>query len=260
MLLHLSDLHFGTEQKGCLDAIQEFCITQDIEAVVVSGDLTQRARLGQFYACKQFLEGLNLPYLVVPGNHDIPLYNMWQRMLTPFYSYQLFFGSLERELETEHFYILGINSIRRRYHTKGHISWAQIDEIEAKLKQATVNKNKYVVLVAHQPFYIPPQDQHGRKDCPLLAKIALQRWSKVGLNAILHGHLHQTAVDDLNEIYQLHMPKPMLAIQAGTATSYRLHHGRPNSFNTLDHQGQVQHYYFDVSCGMFKQGPANREN
>ena len=67
MILHLSDLHFGTERPECLEAIQQFCRDHALEAVVVSGDLTQRARLGQFFACKRFLEQLNTPYLVIPG-------------------------------------------------------------------------------------------------------------------------------------------------------------------------------------------------
>ena len=91
MILHLSDLHFGTEKSACMAAIRLFCLEHEIEAVVVSGDLTQRARYTQFYDCKQFLDSLNLPYLVVPGNHDIPLYHLWNRVFSPFTRYQLFF-------------------------------------------------------------------------------------------------------------------------------------------------------------------------
>ena len=122
MILHLSDLHFGTEREACLQAIRQLCEEHYFEAVVVSGDLTQRARFIQFYACRQFLDSLKLPYLVVPGNHDIPLYHVWNRFFSPFARYQLFFGGMENTLETEHFYVIGVNSIRRRYHTRGHIS------------------------------------------------------------------------------------------------------------------------------------------
>ena len=258
MLLHLSDLHFGTEKPSCLAAIRKFCLEHPIEAVVVSGDLTQRARLAQFYGCKQFLDSLKLPYLVVPGNHDIPLYALWQRAVKPFYTYQLFFGSLESSLETQHFCIWGLNSIRRRYHTKGHISLEQIQRIDAKLKAAPAHK--YKVLLAHQPFYTPPHHRHGLKDCPILGKIALETWSQSGLNALLHGHLHQTAVHDLNQIYHLKAQRPVLAIQAGTASSYRLHQGLANSLNTLCANGTVQHYYFDALRQCFVQGAANVED
>lgn len=111
MLLHLSDLHFGTENVACMLAVQQLCESMRPEAVVVSGDLTQRARYAQFYACKHFLDSLNLPYLVVPGNHDIPLYHLWNRFFSPFARYQLFFGRMETILETDHFYVIGINNL-----------------------------------------------------------------------------------------------------------------------------------------------------
>ncbi len=91
MLVHLSDLHFGTEQPECIRALGDFCALHQPELIVVSGDLTQRARFQQFYACKQFLESLKRPYLVVPGNHDIPLFHLWNRFISPFARYQLFF-------------------------------------------------------------------------------------------------------------------------------------------------------------------------
>jgi 3',5'-cyclic AMP phosphodiesterase CpdA len=249
MLLHLSDLHFGTERQGCIDALQQFCREHKPEAVVISGDLTQRARYWQFFACKQFLDSLNLPYLAVPGNHDIPLYHVWNRIFSPFARYQLFFGNLEETLETEHFYIVGVNSIRRRYHTRGHISLEQIQLIDAKLRQAPEHKLK--IIAAHQPFYTAPDDLHGIHDCPLLGRMALETWSKSGLYGLLHGHLHQFAVYDLNQIYHLGAQHPVLDIHAGTATSYRLHGGLPNSFNAIDLQGDVAPYYFDQASQLF---------
>ncbi len=92
MLLHLSDLHFGTENVACMQAVQQLCASMRPEAVVVSGDLTQRARYAQFYACKHFLDSLNLPYLVVPGNHDIPLYHLWNRFLVRLRGISCFLG------------------------------------------------------------------------------------------------------------------------------------------------------------------------
>lgn len=243
MILHLSDLHFGTEKLDCIEAIQRFCLQHQPEAVVVSGDLTQRARYKQFYDCKQFLEGLKLPYLVIPGNHDIPLYHLWNRLFSPFSRYRLFFGHTEGVLETEHFYIVGMNTIRPQYHTRGTISAKQIQKTKQLLEHGPANKIR--LIIAHQPFYIPPDQRHGTKDRPVLAEFAVQAWSQAGLNGILHGHLHQSVVYDLNDIYHLQAPHPVLEIQAGTATSYRLHENLPNSFNVIHNDGQVQHYYFD---------------
>ena len=250
MLLHLSDLHFGTERPACLAAIQAFCREQQPELVVVSGDLTQRARYREFFHCKQFLDSLNCPYLVVPGNHDIPLYHVWDRIFNPFTRYQLFFGNMEMTLETEHFYVIGVNSIRRRYHTRGHISLEQVQQIDQILKQAPADKIK--IIAAHQPFYTPPDDPHGIKDCPLLGRMALEVWSQSGLKALLHGHLHQSAVFDLNSLYHLGAGHPVLDIHAGTATSYRLHHALSNSFNVIDKQADVRHYQFNLQQARFE--------
>ncbi|OLI14813.1 metallophosphoesterase family protein, partial [Xanthomonas oryzae] len=188
MILHLSDLHFGTEKPVCMAAIRQFCLEHQAEAIVVSGDLTQRARFKQFYDCKQFLDSLERPYLVVPGNHDIPLFDLWTRFVNPFARYQLFFGKMETVLETEHFFLIGLNSIRRRYHTRGHISLAQIQLVDQILAAAPAHKIK--LIAAHQPFYTPPDDPHGVKDCPMLGKMALESWSQHGLFGLLHGHLH----------------------------------------------------------------------
>lgn len=249
MLLHLSDLHFGAEKQQCLAAIQQFCLEHCPEVIVVSGDLTQRARWGQFFACKQFLDSLAIPYLVVPGNYDIPLYHVWDRFFNPFVRYQAFFGSLEQTLETAHFYIIGLNSIRRRYHTRGHISLQQIQQINTQLQEAPQDKLK--ILVAHKPFYTPPEDPHGIKDCPILGKMALELWSQQNLDALLHGHLHQVAVYDLNQIYCLNAPHPVLDIQAGTATSYRLYKKIPNGFNVMQPDGMIEHYTFQEQSQSF---------
>lgn len=243
MILHLSDLHFGTERPECLAAIQQFCETHQPEAVVVSGDLTQRARLTQFYACKRFLDRLNTPYLVIPGNHDIPLYHLWNRLFQPFTRYRLFFGKLESVLETAHFYLIGVNTIRRRYHTKGHLSLEQIDGIDLKLQQAPSSKLK--IIVTHQPFYVPVQDKRGLKDRPIKAKVALKAWARHGLFAVLHGHLHRTAVYDLNAQFDLGVSHPVYDVHAGTSASHRLHKNAPNSFNVIEISGKISQYFFD---------------
>lgn len=250
MILHLSDLHFGTEKIECLNAIRNFCRLHQPEAVVVSGDLTQRARFKQFYQCRKFLDSLNAPYLIIPGNHDIPLYHVWNRIFQPFNRYQIMFGHTESILETEHFYVIGINTIRRRYHTRGYLSFEQIQEIDLKLQQAPLDKLK--IIVAHQPFFVTNLDKRGLKDCPRLAKIALDTWGKHGLYALLHGHLHHAAVYDLNAAFKLGLSQPIYDVHAGTATSSRLHKGQPNSFNLLKEGGQISEYIFNATQQNFE--------
>lgn len=248
MLLHLSDLHFGTERQVCIEAIQTFCAQHRPEVIVVSGDLTQRAKLSQFYRCKQFLESLNTPYVVIPGNHDIPLYQLWKRTFRPFTLYQLFFGSLEKTLMTQHFYIVGQNSIRRRYHTRGHISLQQIQKVSQLLSIAPQDKLK--IVTTHQPFFIEPTSKHV-KDRPILARLAAKAWGEKDTYAILHGHLHQVAIHDLNQIFHLGLSHPLYDVIAATATSDRLHGAQPNGFNVLHIDGRFMHYVFDECSKIF---------
>ena len=249
MLIHLSDLHFGTERAGPIAAIQQFCFEYKPEVVVISGDLTQRARLREFFACKQFLDALDVPYFVVPGNHDIPLYHLWKRVFQPFGYYQLFFGPLEQNLETEHFYLIGLNTVRPRYHTKGEVSEKQIDQVDQILQKAP--KNKMKIIVSHQPFYTGHLDHHHVKDCPVLAQSALERWGRHDLFALLHGHLHVAEAYDLNQLYQLGLSHPVYEIHAGTATSHRHYKKTPNSFNVIHNSGQIQHYFYDEKRQQF---------
>ncbi|MCJ8147427.1 metallophosphoesterase [Acinetobacter sp. A3.8] len=249
MLLHLSDLHFGTELPERVQAVKKFCEQHQPELVIVSGDLTQRARFQQFYACRQFLESLNIPYLVVPGNHDIPLYHVWRRFFNPFGRYQLFFGATEKEIISEHFYVVGVNSIRPKYHTKGYVSTKQIAEVEAKLKNAP--EHLYKLVAVHQPFYCEPFDKHV-DDCPVSGEIALRHWADAGLNGLLHGHLHQSAVYHLNQFYHLDVAQSVLDIHAGTTFSNRTHHGEENGFNVITVQGEIDAYLYDESAKSFQ--------
>lgn len=249
MLIHLSDLHFGKTRQDCLDAIQRFCQQHQPEVVVISGDLTQRARFREFYACKQFLQSLGVPYFVVPGNHDIPLYHVIHRIFRPFHYYQLFFGALEQSLETQHFHLIGVNTIRPRYHTKAEISEQQVALVQQQLQQSP--QDKLTLLVSHQPFYTAHGDHHHQADCPALAEYALKQWAEHGLNFLLHGHLHVSAVYDLNQQYQLGREQAIYEVHAGTSCSHRLYKKIPNSFNVIHPNGEVQHYDFDETLQEF---------
>lgn len=229
MLLHLSDLHFGTEQPMVLAALTRLCARISPEAVVVSGDLTQRARVEQFKAAQTFLQSLQCPLLVVAGNHDIPLFHVTRRLLLPFHRFEQHFGVIEPTLETEHFYLVGVNSITRHHHTQGSISPLQIWQTTERLKHAPTGKHR--VVVSHQPFAV--KQSVDAEDIPRLMPSAAQHWAHAGLDMLLHGHFHSPAVFDLNAMLQLGQARPVLDVQAGTALSSRLRQGTPNSVNLI---------------------------
>lgn len=240
MILHLSDPHFGTEDPIKVKALQQLCWQLKPELVVVSGDLTQRARHEQFAQAKHFLESLKTPYLVIPGNHDIPLFHLPKRFWEPFERFKHCFGSLRPMHETEHFVVIGLNTIKSHHHTKGSISSEQIERVSQQLAQAP--NNKFKIVVTHQPFVANPHDHDASGDIPRLMLPALKRWAVHGLNALLHGHLHQSAVFDLNHHYRLGRAHPILDIHAGTALSHRLRHGLPNSVNIIHNDLSIWRY------------------
>jgi 3',5'-cyclic AMP phosphodiesterase CpdA len=249
MLLHLSDPHFGTEQPEIAQALRALCLDLKPELVVVSGDLTQRARQVQFAAARDFLDSLGCPYLVVPGNHDIPLFHLPKRIWKPFHRYEQYFGCTESSRETEHFVVIGVNTIVPQHHTKGRISLKQIHQVEHLLSTAPAHKHK--IVVTHQPFMVPPHDEDAARDIPSMMLPALHRWSQCGLNALLHGHLHQSAVYDLNRYFLLQQAHPILDIHAGTALSSRLRQTLPNSVNVISPELNVLRYDYQAEHKQF---------
>ncbi len=240
MLLHLSDLHFGTEQPEACRGIQELCARLSPEGVVVSGDLTQRAKPQEFAAARKFLESLNVPYIVVPGNHDIPLFDVVRRAVSPFYYFKKYFGEVETSLETSHFFITTVNTIRPLRHTQGTITLAQIERTASLLTQARADKCKLVV--SHQPFGIRrPSDKH---DVPRHMPEAVRQWAKAGATLFLHGHFHASAVFDLKQSFGLNVAQPVLDVQVGTSLSHRLRHDFPNMANVIHPDLTIERYDF----------------
>src|SRR5438309_7042065 len=87
-IAHLSDLHFGRTDPALIEPLLASLDAIRPDVVVVSGDLTQRARAAEFEQARAFLERVRFPRIVVPGNHDVPLYRVWERFLSPLGRYQ----------------------------------------------------------------------------------------------------------------------------------------------------------------------------
>jgi len=240
MLLHLSDLHFGTEQSVVTEALEALCHTLPLEAIAISGDLTQRARRVQFQAFFDFFNAMHVPWIVVPGNHDIPLYHLPKRMFNPFGHYETIFGATEKVLETKHFHLVGVNSVSPKHHTRGRLTPAQIEETAQRLEAGSAGKHR--IILSHQPFRVLRAYQV--RDIPILAKVAAQRWADSGLDAMLHGHFHVPVVMPLQQHFGL--SKEVLDIQAGTGLSDRLRYDVRNSVNIIHPNLRVERYDFSM--------------
>jgi len=230
-ILQFSDTHFGTERKPVVEAALDLARSLKPDLVVLSGDITQRARRAQFAAARRFIERLSLPVLAVPGNHDIPLYNVFARALNPYGNYRRALGAvLEPVFETPGLLAVGINTTRPRRHKDGEISDAQLARVAQRLRQARPGQLR--VVVAHHPVRAKVESDlsnllNGRER-------ALAAWAQAGIDLVLGGHIHLPYVLPLSSA---NGPAGWI-VQAGTACSRRVRGSVPNSVNVITHEGE----------------------
>lgn len=230
VLLHLSDTHFGTEVPQVVQALLALARAEQPDVLVWSGDVTQRACRSQFAAAGRFGAALGIPRkLVLPGNHDIPLFNLAARLLAPYANYRRVFGpDLEPVVVSADLLLLGVNTTRPYRHKHGEVSDAQVERVVQRLSGAP--REQLRVVVTHQPAcVVREQDAPDRLRG---GEAAVHAWSAAGADLVLGGHIHLPYVSDLCA-HALRVPRPMYCLQAGTAVSHRVRPGSPNSVNMV---------------------------
>ena len=225
VLLQISDTHFGTEVPQVVEALAALALQQRPNLVVLSGDITQRARPDQFSAAKSFVDRLGAPVLAIPGNHDIALFNLWERLVCPYARYAKEFGAdLEPVHSCPNLMVIGVNTTRAWRHKNGEVSAAQVHRVAQLLSAARPQQLR--VVVVHQPVAVVQAE-----DQPDLLRghaEATRVWSAAGADLVMGGHIHLP--------YTLVLPglaRRLWAVQAGTAVSSRTRPGVPNSVNIL---------------------------
>lgn len=230
LLLQISDTHFGTERPEVVAALRRLADRLRPDVLVVSGDITQRARPAQFEAARLFVDSLQVPHvLAIPGNHDISLFNPFSRLLVPYRRYSRCFGSdLEPELELPDLMLLMVNSTRRWRHVDGELSARQIERVAQRLRDADTGQLR--IVVTHQPMAVCTTTDrhnllHGHSD-------AIAAWSEAGADLLLGGHIHLPFVRPLQQDVA-GLRRPTWVVQAGTAVSSRIRHEADNSVNLI---------------------------
>ena len=230
LVLQISDTHFGTEVPEVVEALFDLTRRLSPDLLVLSGDLTQRARPHEFTAARAFVKRLAIPNVVaLPGNHDIPLFNLALRAFAPYANFRKYFGAdLEPSFESHDLLVVGVNTTRNWLHKDGHVSQAQIDRVSERLRSA--RREQLRIVVTHQPIYVSrPQDE---KDLLRGHELALPAWSRAGADIVLGGHIHLPQNHPLGEL-RADLPRTVWCVQAGTATSSRVRWDAPNSLNLL---------------------------
>jgi 3',5'-cyclic AMP phosphodiesterase CpdA len=229
-LLQISDPHFGTEQKRVVEAVLDLARREAPDLVILSGDITQRARRDQFRAARAFVDRLApRALLAIPGNHDIPLFNLAARLFSPYANFAQTFGrDLEPVFDTKQLLVIGVNSTRAGRHKHGEVSATQIDLVAQRLQRAPTSALRLVV-VHHPVLAIRTSDTvnllRGHQQ-------AVPIWAAAGADIIMGGHIHLPYVRSLRAMFPS-LAREVWTVQAGTAVSSRVRDGMPNSINVL---------------------------
>ena len=231
-LAHLSDLHFGAHEPRLVSAVERKIDELGSDLVVISGDFTQRARTEQFREACRFLERLRdggHEVLGVPGNHDIPLYDVLRRFLSPLTRYRRYIDeTLCPFIELPGVAVLGINTARSLTFKDGRISHEQVDFIRDTFERT--DRRTVRILVTHHPMFAVPVGARieravGRQE------LALDVVEACGVDLLLAGHAHHAATHQASDLVT--RAGGSLVVQAGTATSVRVRE-QEQSFNVID--------------------------
>jgi 3',5'-cyclic AMP phosphodiesterase CpdA len=230
VLLQISDTHFGTEQPLVVEALLRLIAEVQPALLIVSGDVTQRARRAEFAAVGQFIKRITGPAVVaIPGNHDIPLFNVIARLFYPYAGFERTFGvNLEPEWQDSHAMVVCVNTTRPSRHKDGEVSSEQILRVSKRL--ATASKQQLRIVVTHQPVHVLRGSEvhnrlHGHYE-------AIKAWSEAGADIIMGGHIHLPYISPLHEDYA-ELRRRCWVVQAGTAVSSRVRARHPNSVNVI---------------------------
>lgn len=224
-LVHLSDLHFGYEREALVEPLLERVNAAGADLVVVTGDLTHRARRAQFAQAAAFLRRIEAPLMAVPGNHDIPLYRLADRMMKPYRRYQRAIAQvLEPVGHVGTLRVQGLNSVDPMSWQRGVISAGQMRRVTEGLDPDCVN-----IVALHHPMQQRPQVD---KQLMRGAREGLALFELQGVQLVLSGHLHVWSAG----AFLGRDGRSILQIQAGTALCARPD-DRQNEFAVLDVQG-----------------------
>ena len=226
-IVHLSDLHFGRIDPAIVQPVIVSIGNLRPDVVAVSGDLTQRARTAEYIAARAFLRALPSPQIVVPGNHDVPLHNLFSRFVRSLVRYRNYIASdLAPFYSDAEIAVAGVNTARALTWKSGRINRAQLATLQRQFRAVPPDRTK--IVVTHHPFDLPAGasgEVVGR------SRLAIKTLAECGVDVLLAGHFHIADVGYTAKRYNV-PGYSALVVSSGTSTSTR-GRGEPNSFNVI---------------------------
>jgi 3',5'-cyclic AMP phosphodiesterase CpdA len=240
-IVHISDPHFGTTTPEKKKLLSNTIRTLDPDLVAISGDITQRARRKQFLEARQFCDSLSpLPLMAVPGNHDIPMYNIPARFLFPYFGFKQYlkfplsewknFGPIE---------VLALDSTSPARAVQGQLRGNEIKNLHRFSKEA-----KFRVVMCHHPMDCPRGTDE--KNILKFASRDMPLFEDAKVDLILGGHIHDPLARLSSKRYE-NAKRPMPIVLAGTCLSSRTRSDAPNSFNLIEICMNDQNIELDIT-------------
>ncbi|MEL7187951.1 MAG: metallophosphoesterase [Pseudomonadota bacterium] len=231
-LFHISDLHFGAQDNAALDKVANAIASETPDLVVCTGDLTQRAKRSEFEAAENWFASIEVPVVMEPGNHDMPYYNMFERLFDPFRRFKrLHRATAEQSFENDDCIIL---PLRTAVPFQPRFPWVDglvtRSALAATVKRLEDLKNdpRLKLVTGHHPL-LGPETKPGN---PTIAgESAFAALAGAGAHAMLTGHVH-VPFDRLRQVGR----RSMRMIGAGTLST-RLRHGAPPSYQVITCDG-----------------------
>lgn len=226
-IIHISDPHFGTTSSEKIRSLTEAIYNLQPDMVLVSGDITQRARRQQFLQAREFYDQLS-PFSVisVPGNHDIPLFNLFARFFDPYHGYRKILGAeLHEQKRLRWLEVVALNSTHPSRHVNGALSLAE----QSRLLGFST-ESKFRIALLHHP--LDCAEQADEKNLLLHAESIMHHLEGNKVDLVLTGHIHDPLVRLSHHRYPNSL-RPCILTVAGTCLSSRTRPGAPNSFHYL---------------------------
>jgi 3',5'-cyclic AMP phosphodiesterase CpdA len=255
-ILQISDLHFGPFfHPEVAESVLLSAAALAPDVIIASGDFSQRAKVQEFADARAFLDRLpKVPLVVCPGNHDVPLYRVWERIFSPHANYQKYItDQLNYVVRVPAATIVSLDSTAPlRAITNGRIREDQLEFARRELLNSPADAVK--IVVAHHHF--APAPDYERSPVMPKAKRAMDIFEQCGVEIVLGGHLHRAYVGNSLDVYPGKDRKHgIVIVQSGTTTSRRgrAREREKNSFNWIrvtEDSIRITHYmYFDDAGG-----------
>lgn len=245
-LVHLSDLHFGTETTSVVDSLAASIRQLGPDLVVISGDFTQKATHSEFAEARRFMDALEKPVFCVPGNHDLPGFSLWQRLTQPYARYRRHItNDLSPIFETDNMLLIGLNSTRA---VMPHWNWAN-GALSAEQRSCIAEKvkgkeHKWLLATFHHPIH--KADQMPIDVVVFGGHKMMESLKESGIDLVMTGHVHHASIDAYGD--DTHKT---VYLSASTALSSRIRH-QENGFNVIqldEHEMKID--IFKLQNGAF---------